>query len=174
MRTCCFRYGDLQPVQDESLSDEGVGKLLKERGMTISVAESCTGGLISDILTNIPGSSQYFDSAVICYSNASKEDLLGVGGSTILEHGPVSSEVTEAMAEAVRLKRDTTIGLAVTGVAGPDTQGAVPAGTVYVALSSWKGVRVRQYRFSGSRQEIKTLAAKAALRFLKEHIEQWI
>ena len=111
--------------------EEKVGDSLRRWGATISVAESCTGGLIAHRMTNVPGSSDYFECGIVSYSNQAKSELLGVPRSLLDEHGPVSDPVARRMAEGIRKKRKTTIGLATTGVAGPlGGTPKTPVGTV--------------------------------------------
>jgi PncC family amidohydrolase len=153
--------------------EERVGDLLRDRGATIAVAESCTGGLIAHWVTNASGSSDYFDCGVVSYSNRAKADLLGVPLALIDTEGPVSESVAREMAEGIRKKGKTTLGLATTGVAGP--QGGspdTPIGTVFIALADPVGTRVRKYQFAGTREEIKRLAAEKALEMVLEYVGQ--
>ncbi|MBU2499476.1 MAG: CinA family nicotinamide mononucleotide deamidase-related protein, partial [Proteobacteria bacterium] len=120
--------------------EEVVGGLLKEAGLSLSVAESCTGGLIGNRLTNVPGSSNYFQGGVVVYSNQSKVDLLGVSAETIERRGAVSEQTAREMAEGVRKKFKTDMGIAVTGIAGPEGgSDHKPVGTVYIALAAREG-----------------------------------
>ncbi len=143
-----------------------VGKLLAEKNLTLAIAESCTGGLLSHMITNTPGSSAYFDSAVICYSQEAKVRLLGLSEKLISKYGTVSPETAKAMASAVKKLRNVKIGLAVTGIAGPDAQENKPVGLVYIALSYGKQAYAGEFRFKGKREEIKKQAAKAAIKLL--------
>ncbi|MBD3305850.1 nicotinamide-nucleotide amidohydrolase family protein [candidate division KSB3 bacterium] len=152
---------------------EGVlGACLKDRNDTLAVAESCTGGLIAHKLTNVPGSSAYFDRGVVCYSNDAKMSLLDVSPNIIEEHGAVSAETAIAMAEGVRWISQTSYGLAVTGIAGPSGgTPEKPVGLVYIALASasQKTQCHRKY-FSGNRGEIKARTAQSALDMLRHHV----
>lgn len=142
-------------------------RLCTKHQWTLAVAESCTGGLISHRLTNVPGSSQYFQLAVVAYSYPSKERLLRVPHRLLQRHGAVSRSVVLAMARGVRRAARVTVGLAVTGIAGPG--GGLPhkpVGTVWIGVSTATHARAFHHRFIGSRQTIKRLAAQAALRHL--------
>ena len=142
--------------------------LLTDRGLTLAVAESCTGGLIIDRLTDVPGSSLFLERGVVVYSNASKVDLLGVPASIMDKHGAVSEETAVLMAEGVRRLGGTDIGLATTGIAGPagGTE-EKPVGTVFVALSSGEGTICRRYQFRWKRRRIKEISAQIALDMLR-------
>lgn len=150
--------------------EEAVFNLLKERHETISTAESCTGGLISHRITNVPGSSEVFMAGYATYSNAAKTRDLGVPAALIEEHGAVSSEVAAAMAEGAIQRTGTDWALAVTGLAGPGGETPTkPVGTVYIALAH-KGTaaRVEKHQFSSrDRETIKTLSSHAALNLLR-------
>lgn len=151
-------------------TEEKVGHLLKRWGKTISVAESCTGGLIAHRITNVSGSSDYFDSGIVSYSNQAKVELLGVPLSLIDQYGPLSEPVARTMAEGIRSKRKTTIGLATTGVAGPlGGMSETPVGTVFIALARPGGTVVRRFHFEGTRTMIKRLAAEKALQMVLEY-----
>jgi nicotinamide-nucleotide amidase len=154
--------------QGEEALEVVVGRLLSERGHTLAIAESCTGGLIADRISNVPGSSAYFDCAMVTYSEAAKTTHLDVPGEIIARHGVVSAEVAEKMARGIRGRTNATVAVAVTGVAGP-TGGTPdnPVGSVYMALLCGEAVRVDRFRFKGSRRDIKTLAAHTALDWLR-------
>ena len=149
-----------------------VGGLLKERKQTLALAESCTGGLIASKLTNVPGSSNYFDRCVVSYSNEAKISLLDVSPNVIEKYGAVSAETAMAMAEGVRWIAQTTYGLSVTGIAGPDGgTKEKPVGLVYIALASEQGkTRWKRYTFDGDRWMIRTRAAQTALNLLRQHL----
>ena len=135
---------------DRETLEEIVGRLLKERQATLAVAESCTGGLLAHRMTNIPGSSEYFERGVVVYSNQAKTELLQVPGELIAELGAVSAPVAEKMAEGVRHLSRATLGLAITGIAGPGGGSAdKPVGTVFIALSGPDGTASRRYQFWG-------------------------
>ncbi len=154
---------------EESLAD-AVAELLRERGQTVAAAESCTGGLIAKTLTDVSGSSVYFLSGTVTYSNESKTDLLGVPAPLIAEHGAVSASVAEAMATGCRERTGADWALAVTGVAGP-TGGTPdkPVGLVYIGLAGLSGCEVREYRFGEhlSRHDVRSRTRWAALNLLR-------
>ncbi|MBW2621672.1 MAG: competence/damage-inducible protein A, partial [Deltaproteobacteria bacterium] len=158
---------------DSGTLEETVGKLLKDRELTIAVAESCTGGLICHRITQVAGSSDYFERGIVVYSNESKIEQLHVPREVIETHGAVSAETAAAMAEGIRLVSQADLGLATTGIAGP-TGGTLekPVGTVFIALADSEEALVERFQFSGTRAQIKALTAQTALdrvrRFLQE------
>jgi nicotinamide-nucleotide amidase len=153
--------------------EELVGRELKEHGLTLAVAESCTGGLIGHRLTAVPGSSDYFLGGVISYSNAAKHDLLKVPAEVLAEKGAVSPETARDMACGVRETFRAAVGLAVTGIAGPSGGSeAKPVGTVYISLATREGADVWHYKFSGTRPQIKTLTAETALDRLRRKLKE--
>lgn len=158
-----FFYG-----ADEETLEEVVGRMLKERGMTIAVAESCTGGLIADMLTNVPGSSAYFERGIVAYSNKAKTQHIEVPEAFIRTHGAVSAETAGAMAEGIRRISRTTLGLSTTGIAGP-TGGTPekPVGLVYIGLAHPDGVVTRQLRLGTERRSNKVRSAQAALNLVR-------
>jgi nicotinamide-nucleotide amidase len=141
-----------------------VGDMLVERGLRIAVAESCTGGLITSRLTDVPGSSRYVDQSVITYSNDAKTELLGVPAVLIREHGAVSEPVANAMADGIKDRAKSDVGVAVTGIAGP-TGGTPekPVGMVVVAAVTPNDRRCRTFRFYGEREHVKFQASQSAL-----------
>ena len=143
--------------------------------MTLSVAESCTGGMVSDRITNVPGSSDYFEGGIVSYSIQAKAEHLHIPRKYIERHGAVSSQVAKRMAEGVRKTFNTTLGLSTTGVAGP-TGGTrkTPVGTVFIGFSREGGALVKKLRLKGTRREIKKAAAEKSLQFLFEQIVQSI
>lgn len=144
--------------------EEVVGALLVERGLRIAAAESCTGGLITSRLTDVPGSSRYVDRAVVTYSDASKTELLGVPEAMIAEHGAVSEPVAQAMADGIRTSARVDVGIGVTGIAGPGGGTAEkPVGMVCVAAVTPAAHRVRTIRFIGGREQVKFQASQSAL-----------
>ena len=147
--------------------ENAIGKLLRTRGETLSIAESCTGGLVSDRITNVPGSSVYFLGGMVNYSNESKAKHLGVSLVEIRKHGAVSSEVAGKMAQGVRRAFGTTFGLSTTGVAGP-TGGTKrsPIGRVFIGIAHGRRTWVRKLDLKGSRREIKEKAAEKSLNCL--------
>jgi competence/damage-inducible protein CinA C-terminal domain len=141
-----------------------VGDLLREHRMTIATAESCTGGLLASRLTDVPGSSDYVDRGVVCYSNRAKTDLAGVAEALIAEHGAVSEPVALAMAEGIRSRAGTNVGVGITGIAGPGGgTPEKPVGTVAIAVAVDEETRVRTFQFLGSREMVKFQAAQSAL-----------
>jgi len=149
--------------------EKAIGELLKKRGRTLSVAESCTGGLISDRITNVPGSSNYFEGGMVTYSNESKAKHLDIPLNYIRRHGAVSPQVAKKMAQGVRKAFGTTFGLSTTGVAGP-TGGTKrsPIGRVFIGIADGRRTWVRKLDLRGSRREIKEKAAQKSLEFLYE------
>lgn len=153
--------------------EEVVGDLLRARGLTIAVAESCTGGLVASRLTDVPGSSAYVQAAVVAYSNRAKVALLEVPEEALVAHGAVSEPVALAMATGVRRRGEAAIGVGVTGIAGP-TGGtpAKPVGTVAIAVvGPGDAEHVRTWRFAGSRTVVKGQAAQAALDMVRRAVE---
>lgn len=148
-----------------------VGQLLHHRGFTLSVAESCTGGLLGHRITNVPGSSVYFERGVIVYSNRAKEELLGVPSQLLAAHGAVSAPVAEAMARGIRQGSGSQLGLSITGVAGPaGGSPAKPVGTVFIGLASIDGARSHRFLLSGDRESIKWQSSQMALDLLRRHL----
>ena len=154
-------------VGDETL-EYAVAMLLKKYHKTIAVAESCTGGLVSDKLTNIPGISEFFLEGVVAYSNKAKVEILGVPKSLIGKYGAVSPQVARAMAEGIKRRSSSDIAVGITGIAGPT--GATkekPVGLVYIAVASGNDVEVKECRFKGSRIDIKIFSANTALNIVR-------
>jgi len=145
-----------------------VGEMLLRKKLTLSVAESCTGGLIGNLLTNVPGSSGYFLGGMIVYGNQAKMDLLRVSKETLDTHGAVSDPVAREMAAGVRRELKTDLGLSVTGIAGPDGGTAEkPVGTVYIGLASGDETFSGKYRFWGKREQNKLNSAMMALDWVR-------
>jgi len=156
---------------NEDELEDIVGRLLTERRLTIAVAESCTGGLIMDRLTDVPGSSNYFERGAITYSNASKTAELGVPEELIRQHGAVSREVAEAMASGIRVKANTDIGISTTGIAGPT--GATPekpVGLVWIGYSDSSETLALKFNFGDDRRRVKERAAQAALELVRRKL----
>ena len=158
--------------RDEDTLEVVVGRLLLDRHLTVSMAESCTGGLVGHRLTNIAGSSRYVERGVIVYSNQAKEQLLGVPEEMLRAHGAVSAPVAEAMAAGICRISGSACGIAVTGIAGPDGGTlAKPVGTVFIAAAAPgpEGTRiaVRRFRFPGGREAVKWQSSQAALDMLR-------
>ncbi|PKN28177.1 MAG: competence/damage-inducible protein A [Deltaproteobacteria bacterium HGW-Deltaproteobacteria-21] len=140
------------------------GKLLREKGLTLSVAESCTGGLIGNLVTNVAGSSSYFMGGMVTYSNQAKIDMLQVDPQILADHGAVSEPTVRRMAEGVRAAFKSDLGLAVTGIAGPEGGSREkPVGTVHIGLASASGTFSQKYLFKGKRKQIKMNSAMMAL-----------
>ena len=138
-------------------------QFLKERGMTVSTAESCTGGLLGKSITDVPGSSAVYPGGVISYSNRIKHALLGVDQALLDTLGPVSEPVARQMAEGVRRVIGTDLGVGITGIAGPDSDGSGrPVGLVYVSASNGETTLVREHHFDGDRPAVRVQAAEAA------------
>jgi competence/damage-inducible protein CinA-like protein len=145
-----------------------VGDMLRERGMTIAVAESCSGGLLASRLTDVPGSSDYVERGVVCYSNRAKTELAGVPESLIAEHGAVSEAVAEAMATGIRQRARASVGIGITGIAGPGGGSPEkPVGTVAIAVAVDDLTRVRTFQFLGGRDMVKFQSAQAAMNMLR-------
>jgi len=158
-------------IGDEGM-EETVGRLLKERGMTLAVAESCTGGLIGHRITDVPGSSAYFLLGVATYSNGAKERVLGVRADTLREHGAVSTQTAEEMAEGVRRLARADLGVSTTGIAGPGggTE-EKPVGTVCIAVAWEGGVWSRRYDVGDrGREWVKGMTAQIALDRVRRHL----
>ena len=139
------------------------------RSLTVATAESCTGGLVAHILTEVPGSSGYFQGAVVTYSDEAKKTLLGVPDEILAAHGAVSAQVARAMAAGARERLGVGLAVAVTGIAGPEGgSDAKPVGLTYVAAADGAGEEVRRFQWTGDRAENKRLSAEAALELLLE------
>lgn len=152
---------------DEDTLEGVVGSLLASRGLTLAVAESCTGGLLAHRLTNIPGSSTYFRLGITAYANEAKQKLLGVSPEDLALHGAVSSEVALAMARGVRSLSGADVGVGVTGIAGPGGgTPAKPVGLVYLAVDLQGDAQARRELFPGTREEVKWRASQSALDLL--------
>jgi nicotinamide-nucleotide amidase len=149
---------------DGEALEEVVARILNENRATVAVAESCTGGMLAERLTNVPGSSSYFLGGVICYSNDLKTTLVGVPQSLIESKGAVSSEVALALADGIRKRTGATLGVGVTGVAGPGGgTPEKPVGLVHIGLADEHGPRELAYRFPGNRERIRQFASQSAL-----------
>jgi nicotinamide-nucleotide amidase len=158
--------------RDAETLEQVVGRLLKERGWTLSVAESCTGGLLGHRLTNVAGSSAYFERGVVVYSNRAKQELLGVPEDVLRAHGAVSGPCAEAMARGISERSGSACGLAITGIAGPDGgTSQKPVGTVFVGVAVAGAVSSRRFRFAGDRVAIKWQSALTALDLLRRKLE---
>jgi len=151
--------------------EQEVGSLLRRKGLTLGIVESATGGLISHLITNVPGSSDYYRGSITAYSNEVKIKIVGVKEDTINKYGAVSYQVAEEMAQGGRKVLATDICLADTGIAGPsgDTPGK-PPGLFYIGLSHQAGTYSRKHNFRGNREQNKRSAAEVALSWLKEYL----
>jgi len=149
-----------------------VSDKLKKQCLNIATAESCTGGLLAHSLTNISGSSDYFDRGVVTYSNKSKIELLGVSKKTLEEYGAVSEQTAKAMTLEIKNRSKVDIGIATTGIAGP-TGGTKekPVGLVYIGIATSEKVEIKKFNFSGDRLQNKENTCNAALKMLLKHID---
>ncbi len=151
--------------------EQEVGKLLREKGLTLGVVESATGGLISHLITNIPGSSDYYQGSITAYSNEIKIKVIGVSEKTIKKYGSVSHEVAQEMARGGRRVLAIDICLADTGIAGPGgASPEKPVGLFYLGLSCESVTESQQHFFTGDREQNKLAAARAALAWLQEYL----
>ncbi|MDH4099415.1 MAG: CinA family protein [Nitrospirota bacterium] len=152
-------------------SEVRIGAMLTAKAWRLVTAESCTGGLIAHRITNVPGSSGYFDRGFICYSNEAKTELLGVAPGIIADHGAVSAQTAVAMAQGALEKSGADAAVAVTGIAGPGGGSpAKPVGLVYIAVAGRDGAEVQRHNFDGSREEIKSATAEQALAMLESFL----
>lgn len=152
--------------------EKRIGELLRERLLTIGLAESCTGGLVAGRITDAPGSSSYFMAGLVTYSNKAKTKFLSVPDEIIARHGAVSKIVAEHMAKGVRAAAGVDIGLSITGIAGPaGGSPEKPVGTVFIALATKKKTFVRKFLFSGGRREVRKHSSEEALTMLLDYLE---
>lgn len=152
--------------------EQEIGELLRQKGLTLGTVESATGGLISHLITNVPGSSDYFKGAVVSYANETKMKVIGVKEATLKQYGAVSAKVAEEMAQGGRKVLDVDICVVDTGIAGPG--GSTPGkavGLFYIGLSHQGGTFNRKHEFRGTRDENKQSAALTALTWVKEYLE---
>jgi nicotinamide-nucleotide amidase len=157
--------------RDEETIMKAVANQLIRKKMTLATAESCTGGLLSHMLTNVPGSSAYFLQGTVVYSNRAKMELLGIRPEMLREHGAVSEETARAMAESARRRASSDLAVAITGIAGPDggTE-EKPVGLVYIALAAPDHTDCRRFNFWGKRENIKEWAAVTALNMVRLYL----
>ena len=156
---------------DKQSLEEVVGNLLKNKKIKVAVAESCTGGMLGEMITRIPGSSKYFQGGVISYASIVKEDLLKVPPGVIRKYGEVSEQVALLMAEGVRINCHSNIGISITGIAGPG--GATEkkkVGLVYMALADGKKTITKKHQLFGDRQLIRLRASRRALNILRNYL----
>jgi len=165
------RLGDAVFGEGDETLELAVARQLERHAATLAVAESCTGGLVGHMLTNVPGISRFLLEDLVTYSNAAKAELLGVPAETIESAGAASEQVAAAMAEGVRRRAKAHVGLSTTGIAGP-TGGtdAKPVGLVFVGLAAEGGAKVQRLQLVGDRQVIKSRAARHALNYLRLHL----
>jgi len=162
------RLGDIIFGEGEETPAEVVGRKLAEAGRTVSVAESCTGGLLGKLLTDVPGSSRYFKQGWIAYSNTAKVRELGVDAGLIESCGSVSEEVARAMAHGARKKAGSDFAIGITGIAGPEGGSEQkPVGLVYISVASARGVETERYVYAGGRDSVRRRAALTALNMLR-------
>jgi PncC family amidohydrolase len=141
---------------------------LHRRKMTISVAESCTGGLVAAALTDLPGSSEYFLGGMVTYANEAKIDLLGVDAEMIRKHGAVSRQVARQMAVGARTVFGSDVAVSVTGIAGPTAEGDKPVGLTFIGASDGKKTVVRRYKWNGGRASNRVASVEAAIQLATE------
>ena len=164
----CEILGDLVYGRDDETLGEVVGRQLCERGRTLAVAESCTGGLLGKLLTDVPGSSEYFVCGWVTYSNSAKINELGVEEGVIEEYGAVSEQVAWAMAAGCRVCSGADFGVGITGIAGPGGGSEEkPVGLVYIGVDFGGRIEIKRYVFSHSREHIRRRAALTALNILR-------
>jgi nicotinamide-nucleotide amidase len=158
-------------ARNEQSLEEVVGMFLVLKNANIATAESCTGGLVAERLTNVPGSSRYFISGVVCYSNEWKMELAGIPPLLLEMQGAVSPEVARGLAEGIRTRMGTTIGVGITGIAGPDG-GSVekPVGTVHIAVATPTETVNRRFLFPGDRERVRWQASQAALDMVRREL----
>lgn len=166
------RFGDkIYTDREQENLEEAIGRLLCEHKLTVTTAESCTGGLLAGRLVNVPGISENFKEGYITYANEAKEKLLGVSHRTLREHGAVSEETAREMAQGVRRAAGADIGIGITGIAGPDggTE-EKPVGLVYIGCCFREQTYVRRFIFTGNRSKVRESAVAKALTLLRETI----
>jgi competence/damage-inducible protein CinA-like protein len=165
------RLGPLVYGEGDETLEQVAGRLLRERGARVAVAESCTGGLIAEKLTDVPGSSAYFLGGVVAYADEAKRTLLGVPQALLERHGAVSEPVARAMAEGVRERFGAEIGVATTGISGPDGgSDAKPVGLVHLALADAEGTHADQFVFPLDRTRHRQITAQVALDWIRRRM----
>jgi nicotinamide-nucleotide amidase len=163
--------GSVVYAEGTRVIEEVVGEALVARGWRIATAESCTGGLLARRITDVPGSSRYFERGFVTYSNESKIELVGVKSDDIEAHGAVSAPVAEQLAEGARQRAQVEMGVGITGIAGPDGGSEEkPVGLVFIGLASPGGKSVRKFRFMGTRKTVRERAAQAALDLVRREL----
>lgn len=157
-------------TRGESL-EEVTGMYLVMKRLTLAAAESCTGGLLSERLTRIPGSSSFFLGGVVCYSNELKSKLAGVPSPLIQQYGAISKHVAQALSEGIRKRAESSIGIGITGVAGPGGGSPErPVGLVFIGLADERGTTVREFQFPGNREQVRFWASQMALEMIRRRI----
>ena len=165
------RTGECLYSDEDKTLDQVAAELLLKNHLTLAAAESCTGGLISQTLTNIPGISKVFMGGAVTYSNDAKEEYLGVRRETLMQYGAVSSNTAAEMADGVRRRLKTDIGVSITGIAGPDGgTPEKPVGLVYIGLATENSVITKELRLLGSRNRIRTITALNVFDIIRRHI----
>ncbi len=165
------RLGDLIYGQDDETLPEIVGEMLAKAGLTISTAESCTGGLLGKLLTDIPGSSRYYQGGVVVYSDELKQKLTNVSIDTLIAHGAVSAEVAVEMASGIRKSTGTDIGIGTTGISGPDGgTDEKPVGLVYIGISTKDKIVVNKFYFLKDREMHREMTSFTALNMLRKQL----
>jgi nicotinamide-nucleotide amidase len=165
------RIGDCIYTTDDKNLEQVVAQLLIENNMSISLAESCTGGLVAARLTDNPGISKVLDRAAVTYSNRAKTEELGVNPVTLSKYGAVSRQTAEEMATGIRMKAKSALGLSVTGIAGPDGgTSEKPVGLVYIALSYERGLKTKELKLGGTRTKIRNITVLHALDMIRRHV----
>ena len=155
---------------DNDTIEANIGEILTRKQLTIALAESCTGGLITSRITDISGSSNYLMGSIVCYTNKIKTDFVGVPAQIIMDHGAVSHQTASLLATNMRQKFTATLGMGITGIAGPN--GATPTkpvGTVFIAIDGPLGIQCKKYTFNGQRTDIKYRISQAALHMLRQY-----
>lgn len=164
--------GDIIYSEKDDTLESAIGEMLKNAGMTLSTAESCTGGMISSLITSVPGSSEYFLGSVTSYANSAKQNILGVPAEIIAEHGAVSSECVAAMAEGARRITSSDYSVATSGIAGPGGGSTEkPVGTVWIGVSSEKGTETFRLKFNSDRKRNIERFASSAMHILLNKIK---
>ena len=166
------RLGDVIYGESEDTFASVVGRLLRNRGLTLAIAESCTGGLVGSMLTREPGASEFLLLDAVTYANSAKARVLGVDEDVLRAHGAVSHEVAALMCEGAKRAATSDVALSLTGIAGP-TGGSEekPVGTVYIGITGPKGTEVKHRVFPGERSQIQTIAAYAGLQLLRQYVQ---
>jgi nicotinamide-nucleotide amidase len=171
LASCRDALGDLIFGQDEQTLAQVVSDLLKEKGVTVATAESCTGGLLAKMLTDVAGASRYFAQGWVTYTNESKSSQLGVSDQTLADHGAVSEPVVAEMASGARQRAGADVAIAISGIAGPDGgTDAKPVGTVCIGFAHAAATESRTFGFPGDREWVRDRTAKMALTILRFHL----